>query len=68
MTRVDIVPAGGANCREFNFELSGKYMFVEDLGSNNIVTFAVDPDAGKMTPAGAKIEIPRPASVQLLAI
>jgi 6-phosphogluconolactonase len=63
MTPVDIMLAGGSNSREFNFEPSGKYM-----GSNNIVTFAVDPDTGKMTPTGAKIEAPKPASVQFVAL
>ncbi|HEV2199325.1 MAG TPA: lactonase family protein [Bryobacteraceae bacterium] len=65
---VDIVPAGGTNCREFNFDPSGKYLFVANMGSNNIVTFAVDPDTGKMTPTGAKIQTPKPASLQLLAL
>ena len=68
MTPVDIVPAGGSNSREFNFEPSGKYMFVANMGSNNIVTFAVDPDSGKMTPTGAKIETPKPASLQFVAL
>ena len=68
MTPVDIVPAGGSNCREFNFEPSGKYMFVANMGSNNIVTFAVDPDTGRMTPTGAKIETPKPASVQFVGL
>jgi 6-phosphogluconolactonase len=68
LTPVDIVPAGGSNCREFNFEPSGKYMFVANMGSNSIVTFAVDPDTGKMTPTGAKIETPKPVSVQFVAL
>ena len=68
LTLIEIVPAGGSNCREFNFEPSGKYMFVANMGSNNIVTFAVDPDTGKMTPTGAKIETPKPASLQFVAL
>jgi len=68
LTAVEITPAGGSNCREFNFEPSGKYMFVANMGSNNIVTFAVDPDTGKMTPTGAKIETPKPVSMQFVAL
>jgi len=68
LTPVDIVPAGGSNCREFNFEPSGKYMFVANLGSNNIVTFAVDPDTGRLTLTGAKIQTPKPASLQFVAL
>ncbi len=68
LTPVDITPAGGSNCREFNFEPSGKYLFVANMGSNNIVTFAVDPETGKMTPTGAKIETPKPASMQFVAL
>jgi 6-phosphogluconolactonase len=68
VTAMEIVPAGGSNCREFNFEPSGKYMFVANMESNNIVTFAVDPDTGKMTPTGAKIGAPKPASLQFVAL
>jgi 6-phosphogluconolactonase len=68
LTLVDVVPAGGSNCREFNFEPSGKYMFVANMESNNIVTFAVDPDTGRMTPTGAKIETPKPASLQFVML
>ena len=43
-------------------------MSVANMGSNNIVTFAVDPDTGKMAPTGPKIETPKPASVQFVAL
>ena len=42
-------------------------MFVANMASNNIVTFAVDPDTGKMTPTGARIETPKPVSIQFVA-
>jgi 6-phosphogluconolactonase (cycloisomerase 2 family) len=32
------------------------------------VTFAVDPDTGKMAPTGAKIEVPKPACVKFVTL
>jgi len=37
---------------------SGKILLVGNQQSNQVVTFGVDPDTGKMTPTGAKIEVP----------
>jgi len=37
-------------------------------GTGNIVTFAVDGDTGKLTPTGAKVDVPRPVCVQFAAI
>jgi 6-phosphogluconolactonase len=68
MTSVDIVRTGGGNPREFEFEPSGKFLFVGNQQTNQVVTFAVDPDTGKMTLTGAKIEVPKPACVKFVTL
>src|SRR5260370_25465554 len=49
ITPVDIVPAGGSNSREFNFQPTAKYLFVAHMPSNHILTFAADADNRKRT-------------------
>ena len=68
MISVDIVKTLGMNPREFNFEPSGRYLFIGNLDSNQVVTFAVDPDTGKMTPTGARADLPKPACVHFLML
>jgi 6-phosphogluconolactonase len=68
MIPVDIASTLGGNPREFDFEPSGKFLYVGNQTTNQMVTFAVDPDTGKMTPTGAKIEIPKPACVKFLMV
>jgi 6-phosphogluconolactonase len=43
-------------------------MFVANMASNNVVTFAVDPDSGKMTPTGAKIDVTKPVCVKFASL
>ena len=68
MIPVDIVSTLGGNPREFDFEPSGRFLYVGNQTTNQMMTFAVDPDTGKMTPSGAKMEIPKPACVKFLML
>jgi 6-phosphogluconolactonase len=68
MTPVDIASTRGGNPREFDFEPSGKFLFVGNQTTNQMVTFAVDPDTGKITPTGATTNIPKPACVKFLTV
>ena len=45
-----------------NFEPSGRFFFVCNLQSNDVVSFAVDPNTGKMTQS-AKADVPQAACV-----
>lgn len=49
LTRLHIVPSGGAFPRNFNFSSSGKYVVVGNQNSNNLTSFAFDEHTGKMT-------------------
>ena len=62
LTRVDVVPTGGAGQREINIDPTGKLLFACNLGSNDVIAFALDPDTGKMTRA-AKTTVQRPAVI-----
>ena len=68
MLPVDIASTLGGNPREFDFEPSGKFLYVGNQTTNQMVTFAVDPDTGKITPTGARAEVLKPACVKFLAV
>jgi 6-phosphogluconolactonase (cycloisomerase 2 family) len=59
LSRVEVVPTGGAGQRELNIDPSGKFLFACNTGSNDVVAFAVDPETGKMTRM-AKTTVQRP--------
>jgi 6-phosphogluconolactonase len=64
LTQVDVVKTQGQNPRGFGFDPAGNFIVVGNQASNNLVTFAVDPDNGRMTPTGGKADISRPACVR----
>ena len=68
MTSVGIVPTQGSTPRAFNFDPSGEYLFAANQGSNDVVTFAVDPDNSTLTPTGAKAEVLKPACVKFVTL
>ena len=67
MARVDIVKTGGQGPRELNIEPSGKYLFVCNLQSNDVVTFALDGNTGKMTQV-AKVSVPQAAVIDFAVL
>lgn len=62
LMRVDVVETGGRGHREFNIDPSGRYLFNCSLGSNDVISFALDPNTGKMTRA-ARTSVPRAAVI-----
>jgi 6-phosphogluconolactonase (cycloisomerase 2 family) len=42
--------------------------FLALMGAGSIVTFAVAADSGKLTPTGAKIEVPKPVCIQFATL
>jgi 6-phosphogluconolactonase len=49
LNRVDVVETGGSGQRELNVDPTGKFLFACNLGSNDVISFAVDADTGKIT-------------------
>lgn len=56
------VETGGSGHREFNIDPSGRYLFNCSLGSNDVITFSVDPNTGKLTRT-ARVAVPRAAVI-----
>jgi len=62
LTRVEVVKTGGQGPREINIEPSGKFLFVCNLQSNDVTSFALDGNTGKMTQV-AKLSVSRAAVI-----
>jgi 6-phosphogluconolactonase len=54
---------GGKYPRHFALDPSGKYLFVENQNSDNIVQFRVDQATGALTPTGVDLKISIPMCV-----
>jgi 6-phosphogluconolactonase len=58
LSRVDVVETGGSGQREMNIDPSGRWLFACNVQSNDVISFALDADTGKMTRT-AKTSVPR---------
>jgi 6-phosphogluconolactonase len=67
LSRVDVIPTGGAGQREINIEPSGRFLFACNLQSNDVISFALDTDTGKMTRT-AKTNVQRPAVIDFAVL
>jgi len=67
LNRVEVVRTGGRGPREMNIEPSGKFLFVCNLQSNDVVTFALDGNTGKMTQV-AKLSVPQAAVIDFATL
>jgi 6-phosphogluconolactonase len=63
LTRLANTPTGGSTPRNFAIDPSGRWLLAANQRSNSIVTFAIDPSKGTLTPNGAKLAVPRPVCV-----
>jgi 6-phosphogluconolactonase len=59
LMRVEVVPTGGNGQRELNIEPSGRFLFACNTGSNDVISFALDANTGRMTRA-ATTTVQRP--------
>lgn len=67
LERLDVVETGGQGHREFNIEPSGRYLFNCSLGSNDVITFALNAESGRMTRT-AQVTVPRAAIIDFASI
>ena len=65
---VEIVPTGGAGPRNFGLDPTGTYLIVGNHSTNDIFTFRVDPDTGKLTPTGHKAEVVSPVCHKFIPV
>jgi 6-phosphogluconolactonase len=67
LSRVDVVGIGGSGHREFNIEPSGKFLLSCNTQSNDVSSFALDPETGKMTRT-AKATVQRAAVIDFAVL
>jgi 6-phosphogluconolactonase len=67
LSRVDVVEIGGSGHREFNIEPSGKFLFSCNVQSNDVISFAIDGETGKLTRA-AKTSVQRAAVIDFAVL
>lgn len=62
---VENVPSGGNFPREFTIDLTGNFLLAANQHSNNIVTFKIDENSGRLTPTRHQIEVEKPVFVRV---
>lgn len=58
--------AGGVEPRDFTFDATGRYLFVANVYSNNVVEFARDLETGELSPTGATLQIGTPTHIRFV--
>jgi 6-phosphogluconolactonase len=51
----------------FRPDPSGRYLFVANQDSDNIVVFKIDPQTGGLTPTGTSVSLSKPVCVKFVA-
>ncbi len=56
----------GRTPRNFIIEPAGNYLLVANQDSDNVVTFGIDPETGKLIDIGVEVNIPAPVCLKFL--
>jgi 6-phosphogluconolactonase len=51
------------NPRSFSLDQTGEYLFVANQGADNVAVYKVDPNTGKLTATGEKLQLSTPVTV-----
>ena len=60
MTVLQHHPTGGSWPRNFALSPDGRFLLVENQRSGDVVTLAVDPATGRLSPTGNVLRVPAP--------
>jgi 6-phosphogluconolactonase len=63
LTLIEFVPTGGQTPRNFAIDPSGKWLLAANQDSNNVVTFRINTESGRLTPVGKSVEVKSPTMV-----
>ena len=63
LSRIEIVPSGGAHPRNFSLSPDGNWLVCANRDSNNLVVFKVDPATGRLTATGHAAKVPQAVCV-----
>jgi 6-phosphogluconolactonase len=66
LTLVEFVPTGGKTPRNFAIDPSGKWLLAANQDSNDLVTFRINAESGRLTPAGKSVEVKSPTMVNFV--
>ncbi|GAB3638060.1 lactonase family protein [Hymenobacter arcticus] len=67
LTLVQHVSTQGKTPRNFTLDPSGRVLLVANQNSDNIFTYSVDKQTGKLTPTGKSVTLPSPMFVQVVS-
>jgi len=67
LTLVQNLPGGGKVPRGLGLDPSGRWLFVGNQNSDNVVEFSRDPQTGKLAPTGRELKIGAPVDVKFVA-
>jgi len=68
LTFVDHFPTQGKAPRNFEIDPTGKFLFVANQDSNNIVVFRIDANSGRLTATGQTLHVPSPVCLKFMAV
>lgn len=68
MSRVEIVPCGGAIPRFMNLDPEGEYLYSVNQRANQVAEFAIDRETGRLTPTGSVLPVNSPANIQFTTV
>lgn len=66
LTRVEIVPTGGRNPRNFSLTPDGAWLLCAHQDTNNLTLFRVDAETGRLTDTGQTAKVPKAVCVLFL--
>jgi 6-phosphogluconolactonase len=64
LTPIQYVPTQGKQPRNFRIDPSGKYVFVANAETNNVVQFRADPNSGLLAPTGFAFHVVGPTCIK----
>ena len=68
LTLVEIVPTEGKTPRNFAIDPSGRWLLAANQDSNNIVTFRINPQSGRLTASRKSIEVNSPTILDFVPL
>ena len=66
LSRVDIIPSLGKGPQNILVTPDGKWLLCANMPGNNLAVFRIDGESGKLTSAGAPLEITMPSCIRIL--
>ncbi len=61
---VETVDTGGLIPRDFAITPDGDHLIVANQNSDNMLSYYIDPESGRLTPTGHELQIPTPACIK----